>query len=191
MAKGRGSLTMRVNTSGLDSLLADLEAGIDEVVRPAAQAGSQVLYEAAKQNAQRLGKVTGKLNASIYQAYSKDNSGKDRATYHVTWRTKRGADNAAPHAHFIEFGHWRYYQVVRTSRGGWTTAVRPEMQGKPRPKGDRRTNRAGLDAYYVPLPSPVWVPPKPLIRAAYAAKANAAADAMAKVIMDKIDEVAA
>lgn len=125
---------------GLDQL-AD---GAEAAVRPAAQAGSQVFYEAVKANAAGLGRTTGRLASSIYQVYSRDNSGPARAEYHVSWNRKK-----APHGHLVEFGHLQRYVTYIDKRGQWRTLVRPNMVGKPKPK--RNAPQAVKDAYYVPL----------------------------------------
>jgi len=194
MAGGRNTFTMRVDTAGLQSLMSELGNEAEQAARPAAQAAAQVLYQAARANAQRIDRVTGRLAASIYQAYSPGNSKPGVATYHVSWRTSKGDGPKgaatglarAPHGHLIEFGHWRYYQTGRDASGKFHQLVRPEMQGKPKPRGDRRNNRAALDAYYVPLPQPVWVPAQPFLRPA-AAKADEAVQAAQRELLDRID----
>ncbi len=163
---------MSLDTSGLQRYAAELGAEAQQAVRPAAQAGTEVLYRAAKANAQRAG-GTGKLAASIYQAYSQRQSQPMAPVYHVSWRERSKGGARAPHGHFVEFGHWMYYAAERGRDGLWRTMVRPEMRGKPKPKGDRRTNRAGLDAYYVPLDKPKWVAAKPFIRPAFAQSGQA------------------
>lgn len=192
MAGGRNSFTMAFNADGLANLVNDLGEEAEAAARPAAQAGIDVLYRQARANVQALGRVTGRLAASIYQAYSQDNSGPGVATYHVSWRTSRGAGKqggslaSAPHGHLVEFGHWRYYQTGRDEAGRFRQLVRPEMRGKPKPKGDRRTNRAALDAYYIPLPQPVWVPARPFMRSA-AAKGPEALDAARDELQRRLD----
>lgn len=88
------------------ALEADKKA-VAESVRPAAQAGSQVLYEAMKSKVSRIKKKTGNLAASIYQAYSEDNSGPARATYHVGPNHRK-----APHWWLVEFGHFQRYEIT-------------------------------------------------------------------------------
>lgn len=95
--------------SGLNTALDNITAAAEENVRPAAQAGIQVLYEevllrvpvSKKARKTKRGRVIapGALKASIYQAYSKDNSGKGFATYHSSWNYRK-----APHGHLVEFG---------------------------------------------------------------------------------------
>ncbi|WP_295378367.1 HK97-gp10 family putative phage morphogenesis protein [uncultured Pseudacidovorax sp.] len=92
-------------------------------VRPSAQAAAQVLYDevlvrvpVSKKGHWFYGTSakkappgqkrsfaywfeSGSLQRSIYQAYSQDNSGPARATYHISWRQ---AD--APYAFMVEFG---------------------------------------------------------------------------------------
>ena len=100
---------IKFDPKGLDAGLDQLAAGADECVRPAAQAGAQVLYDevlarvpvAKRDRTTKSGRIIarGALKASIYQAYSQDNSGEGRATYHVSWNYKK-----APHGHLVEFG---------------------------------------------------------------------------------------
>lgn len=53
MAKGAKSVNIRVDTSQFDALMSRLEDAAEESVRPAAQAGANVLYEEAKRLAGR------------------------------------------------------------------------------------------------------------------------------------------
>ncbi|HEV2612539.1 MAG TPA: HK97-gp10 family putative phage morphogenesis protein [Noviherbaspirillum sp.] len=94
--------------SGINAALDNLADGVKEHVRPAAQAGAQVLYREVLQRvpvAKEARTVKGKtyqpgtLKASIYQAYSDDNSRAGQATYHISWNRRK-----APHGHLIEFG---------------------------------------------------------------------------------------
>lgn len=127
-----------------DLRLDALADGAEAAVRPAAQAGAQVFYDRVKANVRGLGRKTGNLERSIYQVYSRDNSGKARAEYHVSWNRKK-----APHGHLVEFGHIQRYVVYIDKRGQWKTLVRPSMRGKPKPK--RSAPLSVKDAYYVPL----------------------------------------
>ncbi|MDN8617871.1 HK97 gp10 family phage protein [Variovorax ginsengisoli] len=93
------------------ALLDQLGEDTRKMLRPAAQAGAQVYYEGAvrrvpvatKAVTTKWGKVIepGALKASVYQAFSADNSGASRATYHISWNAAK-----APHGHLIENGHW-------------------------------------------------------------------------------------
>lgn len=141
---------------GLDALTDGAEAA----VRPAAQAGAQVLYEAVQSNVARIGRKTGNLAASIYQTFSRDNSGPLRAQYHVSWNRKK-----APHGHLVEFGHIQRYVTFVDDQGVWRTAVRPEARGRKKPA--RKASRAVKDAYYVPLKGgPKLVGARPFVRPA-------------------------
>jgi HK97 gp10 family phage protein len=110
--------SLRVNAAGLLDKVNKLGAGAVAASRPAAQAGAQVFYDAARANAPRgrkghwfygtSFKVSGKrywfeagsLQRAIYQAYSADNSNtQGLATYHVSWNAKK-----APYGHMVEFG---------------------------------------------------------------------------------------
>jgi hypothetical protein len=141
-----------VDLSGLHSMLDEMGDEAEAAARPAAQAAAQVLYDEVKRNVGSLGRKTGNLYNSIYQAYSEDHSGPGSATYHISWNLRK-----APHGHLIEFGHIQRYASYVGKNGQWYTAVRPGMRGKPRPK--RRATQAEKDAYYVLRPGgPVqWV----------------------------------
>ncbi|WP_101048679.1 HK97-gp10 family putative phage morphogenesis protein [Macromonas nakdongensis] len=102
----------------LDAMLAASRSA----VRPAAQAGAEVLYQEArlrcpvseaphffygtsyKKTGQRYLFAPGTLRDSIYQVFSKDNSqghgqGYDRVTYHIAWNHQK-----APYGFMVEFG---------------------------------------------------------------------------------------
>ena len=178
---GANTVTLTLDVDGLNSLLDDLGDAVSDSVRPAAQAGAQVFYDRAKQNVDALGRVSGNLSTAIYQAYSQDNSGQDKATYHISWNHR-----TAPHGQLVEYGHWQRYAVVQTSKG-WRTLVRADKQGTPKPK--RRASQAEKDAYYVPRPGgPVYVPGKHFMsRAAQAAPE--AEQAIETVLLAAIDKV--
>lgn len=107
--------------AGLDELAADALAA----VRPAAQAGAQVLYDEVKSNASAR-KKTGNLAASIYQVFSDDNSTPRRAEYHVSWNARK-----APHGHLVEYGYIQTRQVYIGKDGKWYSSKVPLAQPKP------------------------------------------------------------
>ena len=86
---------------------------LQKATRPAAQAGAQIIYAAARLNApvsKRPHKfygthkvygpyAPGNLRDSIYQVFSKDNSYKDVSTYHISWNADK-----APYGAMVEFG---------------------------------------------------------------------------------------
>lgn len=92
--------------SALDAYAAKISGG---VARAGAQAMAQAVYEEAKVLAPVADKPhalgggryskPGTLRDSIYQVYSKDNSGNGKMEYHVSWNRKK-----APHGHLVEFG---------------------------------------------------------------------------------------
>lgn len=173
MANGSNSFTVDLDASGLFARLDDYGTAAAEGVRPAAQAGTQVLYERVKLNVAALGRYTGNLDRSIYQAYSKSSSiDGQRATYHVSWNARK-----APHGHLVE---WGYLQRYRYRPDGMGPMVRPGMDGRPRP--GRRATREQKDAYYVTLPTPRIVPAKAFIRSAAAAYEAAYAAAEEKFL---------
>lgn len=171
------SMTIKADLGGLNRLMAKLGTRMQEAARPAAQAAAQVLYEEVKRNATRgKRRESGKLASAIYQAYSADNSGPGHAVYHVSWNARK-----ARHGHLVEFGHLQRYEYYQDDAGKVRPKVRPEMQGKPRPKPGGR-NRAALDAYYVTLPTPVHVPAAPFVRPAMAKFPQAMAAARAELL---------
>lgn len=107
MSGGKSSVTFSMDTSGLNQWLDELQAEALAAVRPAAQAGAQVLYDEVKRNVARLKRKTGNLDRAIYQAFSPDNSADGRVTYHVSWNRRK-----APHGHLVEFGHLQRYEVT-------------------------------------------------------------------------------
>lgn len=165
------AFTIEVDLSQLG--MDELAEGCEAAARPAAQAGSQVLYDEVKRNVNAIGRKTGRLAAAIYQAYSRDNSRDGVAQYHVSWNYGK-----APHGHLVEFGHVQRYVTYIDKRGQWKTLVRPKMVGKRPPK--RRDSQAVKDAYYVPLKGgPRMVAARPFIRpAATPAIARRARNAM-------------
>ncbi len=135
------TFSISLDNLGIKAQLAGFEEDIAQALRPAAQAGAQVLYNEVRKNISFVGKKTGNLSSSIYQAYSKDNSkdGKVQA-YHISWNARK-----APHGHLIEYGHVQtHVTVISKKTGKWIT-----LKNKP-------------------LASPKIVGARPLIRPAMA-----------------------
>lgn len=162
---------IKVNLGGLGSYLDDLREKVEAAVRPAAQAGAEVLYRAVKRNVAGIGRNTGNLDSAIYQAFSDQQSRKAHAVYRVSWNAKK-----APHGHLLEYGHIQRYKVYVGRDGNWYTAVRPEMRGKPKPK--RSAPASVKDAYYIPLATPRQIAARSFVRKAWASHRNAAEQAM-------------
>jgi len=163
------SITLDIKSLGFD----ELEASALEAVRPAAQAGAQVLYDQVKANVSRIRKVSGNLDRAIFQKFIENESRADLSSYRISWSRKK-----APHGWMIEFGFMQRYELARDARGRIFPMVRPEMQGKPKPK--RRATQAVKDAYYVPRKGgPRQVPARAFIRSA-ASKLPAAQRAVAE-----------
>lgn len=105
------SFSIDLDVSDIIEKLDQLDVDARGLIRPAAQAGAQVYYDevhvrvpvATKTVTLKSGRVIepGALKASIYQAFSADNSGPARATYHISWNATK-----APHGHLVEYGHW-------------------------------------------------------------------------------------
>lgn len=119
------AFSIKFDSSGLDAGLAQLQTEA-ESVRPAAQAGAQILYnevllrvpvgKRARKTKSGREILPGALKASIYQVFSADNSPKGTATYHVSWNARK-----APHGHLVEFG---------TSRAPAHPFIRPAYDAK-------------------------------------------------------------
>lgn len=103
------AFAIRFDDAGLQAALDEIASVAQVSTRPAAQAGAQVLYEevllrvpvSSTVRTTKSGRTItpGALKASIYQVFSKDNSGDDRSTYHISWNYRK-----APHGHLVEFG---------------------------------------------------------------------------------------
>ena len=143
------------------------EDGAAEAVRPMAQAAAQVFYDRVKTNVRALGRVTGNLEESVYQAFSPEKSQDGKvAEYHVSWNHKK-----APHGHLVEYGYLQRYRYYQDNQGVVRPMVRPGMEGRKRP--GRRASQAEKDAYYVTLPAPIQVPGKAFVRSAEGSTAEA------------------
>lgn len=103
------AFAMKFDGAAFDAELDAITVAAEECMRPAAQAGIQVFYDEVllrvpvntKTRTLKSGRVIppGALKASIYQAFSKDNSGEGFATYHCSWNHLK-----APHGHLVENG---------------------------------------------------------------------------------------
>lgn len=161
--RGNGSLSINLDTSAIDDILAELGDAVEDAVRPAAQAAAEVLYAEVKRNVAGIGRLSGRLASSIYQAYSADESAPGKATYHISWNAKK-----APHGHLLEYGHIQRYATYLGKDGKWHTAVRPSMRGKPKPA--RGASQTTKDAYYVPrVNGPAQQPARSFVRKAASA----------------------
>lgn len=156
---GRNSFGVVVDTSELKQYLAQLGENAKNAVRPAAAAGAKVIYDRVKMNVDQLGRVTGNLSNSIYRVLSEDNSNPGKATYHISWNHIK-----APHGHLVEFGYMRRYRYYQGDDGQVRPMVRTGMEHKRRP--GRNASDAAKAAYYVLLPSPVFVPGKAFLASA-------------------------
>ena len=109
------SFSLSIDMSAFESEMEQLADRAEKAARPAAQAGAQVIYERVKVNVAALGRKTGNLNSSIYQAYSANNSGEGKATYHISWNATK-----APHGHLVEWGYIKRWQSIMIN-GKWVT----------------------------------------------------------------------
>lgn len=168
---GKNTFTAMVDTAGLESYIDSLGEAAEEALRPAAQAGAQVLYDEVKRNVAGIGRKSGNLDRSIYQKFSPERSPKGASFYAVSWNHK-----TAPHGHLLEYGYLQRYRYYQGADGKVRPMVRPGMDGQKRPR--RRASQAEKDAYYVTLPTPKQVPARAFVRRAESAfgRAYAAAE---------------
>lgn len=152
------SKTLQASLRSVDAVFDGIESDVAGAVRPAAQAGAQVLYEEVRCNVFGIGRKTGNLADSIYQVYSKDRSIEgEKAIYHVSWNARK-----APHGHLVEFGYMQRYRVFLGKSGKWITSKKH------------------------PLPSPRHVAANPFVRPAMA-KFGLAADVATEKMMQMIN----
>lgn len=177
---GKNTVAFNVDTSGLDSLFADLGEAAEAAIRPAAQAAAQVLYDRVKANVAGIGRKTGNLANSIYQVYSESGSTERQAMYSVSWNHKK-----APHGHLLEYGYLQRYRYYQGNDGKIRPMVRPGMEGRPRP--GRRASPEQKAAYYVTLPMPIHVPGRAFMRSAMDSMDKAYQAAQAELFR-RIDE---
>lgn len=156
------SFAVKININQLDSVLEAQHQKVQRAVRPAAQAGAQVLYDAVLANVRALGRKTGNLESAIYQVYSAANSTDgQKAVYQVSWNHRK-----APHGRLVEFGHIQKFAAYVGKDGKWYTA---KKNGNP-----------------VPLSGgPRQVAPKPFVRPA-AAQLPAAEQAMRERFLQEV-----
>lgn len=174
------SLTIEVDTQDLSEFFRRLGEATAEAVRPAAQAGTQVVYDKVRQNVNNIRSLTGNLKNSIYQVYSVSLSEPGKSAYYeVSWNYKK-----APHGILVHFGHLVRYEYYQDDQGNVRPKVRPDKIGTPKPRG---RNRAALDAYYVTLPQPYRTTPQPFIYDAFSVF-PAARDAMMAELIRRIND---
>ena len=130
-----------LDVSAISDFVDALREDVAAALRPAAQAGAQLLYEQVKSNVAAIGSDTGRLQSSIYQVFSQYKSTPNvSAEYHISWN---GAE--APHGHLVEYGHTQRFQTVISKKTGkWITLKKK------------------------PLATPKQVPPRSFVRKATA-----------------------
>lgn len=151
-----------IDTTGLEAAIDKIEADVKKAIRPAAQAGAQVLYNEVKLNVSRIKSLTGNLNESIYQVFSQSKSvesgdGYSKAVYEISYNHTK-----APHGYLIEKGRLQRYRYYQNAQGQVRPMVRPGMDGREKPS--KRASQAVKDAYYVTLPKSIHIPGKAFVR---------------------------
>jgi HK97 gp10 family phage protein len=110
-------LTFSLNLAGLNAELDAIKTKAEQAIRPAAQAGAQVYYDAVKASAPKSKKghwfhgssfkssgtkywfESGNLKNAIYQVYAKDQSNKAQAEYQVAWNHRK-----VPYGFMVAYG---------------------------------------------------------------------------------------
>ena len=172
-------LKVEFDMTGLTAQLDALQLKVKAAIRPAAHAGSELLYNEVRA---RVPFDSGALLASIYQKHTASPSAEGVfSSYAISWRKGRGraaikmlGDGlsglpVAFHGQLIEYGWVQRYAMHQAADGQWYTLVRPAMRHKPPPKG--RASRAAKDAYYVLRKGgPIAHAPRSFLRASYEAR---------------------
>lgn len=113
-------LTFDVNLSGLDAQIDAIRTKAEAAIRPAAQAGAQVYYDAVrsftpvskkghwfhgssfKKQGTKYWFESGSLKNAVYQVYSEGRSSKSYAEYQVAWNHRK-----VPYGFMVAFGTTR------------------------------------------------------------------------------------
>ncbi len=114
---------------------------IEAAARPAAQAGAQVIYDQVKLNVSKIGRKSGRLASSIYQAFSKD-SRPGRPSYDISWNPAK-----APHAYLVEYGHVARYRVYFNDKTGRFVTIKSQPDPSPQIVAARPYVRPAVAAF--------------------------------------------
>lgn len=109
---------------------------IKSAIRPAAQAGAQVLYEEARARVSVTDEAhifvgtskkpytfqPGSLKRAIYQVFSKDNSSAEKSVYHISWNHDNKSPNSVPYGFMVEFGYLMTRKRYKGKNGKWYTS---------------------------------------------------------------------
>lgn len=123
---GQNTLSVNIDTSGFEELLARMNEEVEGAVAPAVSAAAEVIVVLAKSNIAQLTKSgvgTGNLYRAMYKKYVTEESiDGQKATYTVTWRTAKNGLPRAPHGHLLEYG-WiqKYARYQDKDTGEWKT----------------------------------------------------------------------
>lgn len=195
-------LKVDFDTAPLLAKIDGIEEKIKKAIRPAAFAGSDVLYKEVRHRALAIG-GSKRLQAAIYQKFVIDSKGGvlgESATYHISWRKGHSQSNKKGQAgegalpmttigFWIEFGRWQRYMVRTDKNGEWYTVKRPGVTGKP---PGRKASQAQKDAYWMPRKDgPVYWLPKSFLRSGYEAAKEKAVQAARDRMKEFIQEALA
>lgn len=135
------TLRVRVDLGEINAVLDGVADGAVEAARPAAQAAAQVIYDQVRINVGRIGRKSGRLASSIYQAFSKDSS-PGRAVYDVSWNPAK-----APHAYLVEYGHVARFRVYFNDKTGKFVTIKSQPVPNPQIVAARPYMRPAIAAF--------------------------------------------
>lgn len=110
-------LTFDLNLDSLTRQVDKIGENAQDAIRPAAQAAAQVFYDAVKstvpvskhahwftgtqykKDGTKYWFESGSLKGAVYQVYSKDQSSKTQATYHIAWNHRK-----VPYGFMVAYG---------------------------------------------------------------------------------------
>ncbi|MFD0669719.1 HK97-gp10 family putative phage morphogenesis protein [Ramlibacter sp. MAHUQ-53] len=135
---------IRIDTAAFGQAIEQKKRELEEMARPVAQAGAQVLYERARalapvsegnahwfygRGGRKYGPFApGTLRRSIYQAYARSKSSAAYAEYHISWNPQK-----APYGGMVEFGtskataHSFIGRAIAETRGQVTDAMKTKF----------------------------------------------------------------
>jgi hypothetical protein len=167
-APGDRGFKMTFDTAKFASIIDDINVKVAKAVRPAAQAGAQVLHDEVVSNVDRmLGKrfiMRGVLREAVYQAFMDKRSGDLESYYRISWNKTK-----APHGHLVEYGHLLTYEVYFGRDGKYHTRIKAGKLKEwlaMKAGGMKSIPKSRRDEFYIRHPAPKQVAARPFVRAA-------------------------
>lgn len=160
------SVRVTVNTEKAITYLDGLNDRLHAAIRPAAQAGAQIIYDTVLYNLdsmlgkQRNAEIRGVLKDAIYQKYIPEQSSEGLfCLYKVSWNSAK-----APHGGLVEYGHRQIYRTYFGKDGRFHTAVRPDKLEIFKSYAGSKIPKNVRDQLFYRSANPTIVPPVPFMR---------------------------